>query len=185
MTGNGWHHDQRRAMIQTECNGWSAYAANIFNASRQSSGSRAVDDHATDTMTGTAHMLSDCVPSMTTPRRPWNVQRRMFHVLRLTYWSACAACPEFVPMTGSAGTMTHTRKPCASISCATAMQTHTRCKGTESVTDTMPGTRASIGVQRGEDDTHATAQSSGHIRKPMTKHTRHDPNGAACPECVQ
>ena len=66
MTGNGWHHDQRRAMIQTECNGWSAYAANIFNASRQSSGSRAVDDHATDTMTGTAHMLSDCVPSMTT-----------------------------------------------------------------------------------------------------------------------
>ena len=24
------------------------------------------DDHATDTMTGTAHMLSDCVPSMTT-----------------------------------------------------------------------------------------------------------------------
>ena len=25
-----------------------------------------VDDHATDTMTGTAHMLSDCVPSMTT-----------------------------------------------------------------------------------------------------------------------
>ena len=52
-------------MIQTECNGWSAYAANIFNASRQSSGSRAVDDHATDTMTGTAHMLravlSECV----------------------------------------------------------------------------------------------------------------------------
>ena len=40
-TRNGWHHDQRRAMIQTECNGWSAYAANIFNASRRSSGSRA------------------------------------------------------------------------------------------------------------------------------------------------
>ena len=55
-----------------------------------------VDDHATDTMTGTAHMLSDCVPSMTTPRRPWNVQRRMFFVLRLTYWSACAVCPERV-----------------------------------------------------------------------------------------
>ena len=27
----------------------------------QSSGSVTVDDHATDTMTGTAHMLSDCV----------------------------------------------------------------------------------------------------------------------------
>ena len=45
-----------------------------------------VDDHATDTMTGTAHMLSDCVPSMTTPRRPWecttaNVSCSTAHVL--------------------------------------------------------------------------------------------------------
>ena len=37
------------------------------------------DDHATDTMTGTAHMLRAV---------RGNVQRRMFHVLRLTYWSA-------------------------------------------------------------------------------------------------
>ena len=64
------------AMIQTECNGWSAYAANIFNASRQSSGSRAVDDHATDTMTGTAHMLRAV-------RGMYNGECFMFYVSRI------------------------------------------------------------------------------------------------------
>ena len=79
---------------------------------------------------------------------------------------------------GSAGTMTHTEAVRVDIMC-NAMQTHTRCKGTERVTDTMPGTCASIGVQRGEDDTHATAQSSGHVRKPMTGNAGTMTNGGA------
>ena len=72
-----------------------------------------VDDHATDTMTGTAHMLSDCVPSMTTATPSvgmCNGECFMFYgshtgVRALRVLSVSR--PECVPMTGSAGTMTN------------------------------------------------------------------------------
>ena len=86
---------------------------------------------ATDTMTGTAHMLSDCVPSMTTATPSvgmCNGECFMFYVSHTGVRALrvlSASRPEFVPMTGSAGTMTHTEAVRVDIMCNGHANTHT------------------------------------------------------------